>query len=541
MRQYLWKLRYIVAVKVSTCFLSIIGIASMPYILKLLLDQDFRQGGISALLLTAAYGGAVVMGMGFEYISQKYSWKLEQHFNILVKKDLFDSILSWDDTEFRKKEIAEYVSLFTNDIPVYSKYMECWIQIIQWILQLFVYSYFLFSMDWRLALLIISSSVVSLSVPKMTGSKLSKKKAEHLQGQALYTEVLQDLLSGFRLINNETRQHFVKRHEDSLKTTEEKLFLYGKQNTFTNVLTGSSMYALQIMVFAVIAFLLWKQQITVGTASAAIGYIIDFCYPVSYILRDINTINASRSAKDKIVNLIQKRKTERPSLERFEEEISFENVSVHLGDYYMPAFTRRFEKGKKYAIIGASGSGKSTILNLLMQYIKADSGQILIDGKEISGYDSSGIMLCINQFEHVFHATFRENASLFDTYPEEQLETARAYFNNDKLNSLMEIKNARELSGGEVQMMQLLRTLAVDKEILLLDESLSAIDRNNGELLKQALLALNKTILFVTHDCSEDTLKQFDEVILIERNREQEGEPCKLENLPRLAEPEYRC
>lgn len=218
-----------------------------------------------------------------------------------------------------------------------------------------------------------------------------------------------------------------------------------------------------------------------------------------------------------MLKIIDRQVPQIPSVSDFQHRIEFQNVSVTLGDFHFPCFTHTFEKGKKYAIIGPSGTGKTTIFNLLMQYVNPDEGSILIDGKPIEGKDTSKIMTCINQFEHIFHTSFTENATVFHTYPQSRMKQALQYFDNQKVNSLTEKQNAQELSGGENQMMQLIRAVTADKPIILMDESFSAVDENNKTILREKLLSLDKTILYITHDVSEDCLGLFDEVIELKK------------------------
>lgn len=438
-----------------------------------------------------------------------------------MKQDLFDSILLKNHTDFKKYDVSDYISIFNNDIAACEQYIKSWVGIIQTVLQLFVYGFFLFKLDYRLAIMIILSSFLSLIVPKITGKQLSIRKAAHLSAMASYVDAIRDLLSGFRFVNNETRENISKRHKSVLEDAEEKQYHFGKFNTLTNVVTGSSMYFLQSVVFVVLGYLLFQKQITVGTASAALGYIQDFCYPVSYILKDINNVNASRAGKDKVLKLLAEGKEKAPDecIERFQKDIQFQDVSVQLGDFCFSHFTHTFQKGKKYAIIGPSGVGKSTILNLLMQYIVPDQGKICIDGNSISGKDSSKIIVCVNQFEHIFHASFTQNATLFESYPMSRMRSALRYFDNEKLNSLLQKDNAQEISGGENQMMQLIRAITADKPIMLMDESFSAVDVNNTNQLREKLLELDKTILFVTHDVSAEHLKLYDEIIVLQHGK----------------------
>ena len=513
MNRYILKLWKTIAIKITAAFISIIGIASMPYITKMLFDYDFSKGWRGTALIVSLYFVAIAVGMSFEYISQRHAWKLQKEFDILIKQDLFDSVISKSYKEFKRYDVSDYISIFNNDVAACEQYVESWVGIIQTVLQLFVYGFFLFKLDYRLAIIIIFSSFLSLIVPKLTGKQLSLRKSCQLSGMAAYIDTIRDLLLGFRFVNNETRENISDRHKKFLKDTEEKQYHFGKFNTLTNVLTGSSMYFLQWAVFAVTGILLLYGEITIGIASASLGYINSFCFPVSYILKEINNINASRAAADRLLEIIKYQSSHIPSVNNFQHQIEFQNVSVTLGDFHFSNFSHTFEKGKKYAIIGHSGTGKTTIFNLLMQYVTPDEGRIFIDGEPILGKDTSPVMICINQFEHIFHTSFIENATVFSTYSQSRMKDTLCYFDNPKANSLEDKLNAQELSGGENQIMQLIRAVTADKQIILMDESFSAVDAANTKQLQQKLLELDKTVLYITHDVSKENLRYFDEVI----------------------------
>lgn len=517
MRKYIFKLKYIIFIKIATALISIIGLASMPYILKLLFDYDHSKGYKGIILLIGAYACAISVGMLFEYISQRHAWKLEQHYNILVKQDLFDSILSKSYIQFKRNEISDYVSIFSNDLKTSEQYLESIVAIIQTIFQLLVYGFFLYTLDYRLAIIIIVSSSLSLFLPRITGSKLAEKKGTHLSAMASYIDMLIDLLSGFRFVNDETRKSISKQQKNTLIDTENKLYAFGKFKTFANILSGSSMYFLEIIVISSIGLMLFNEIITMGTAVAALGYIQSFCYPMAYLLKEINNVNSSRSAKDKLNKLLNEEIHPKPRLQEFRSTIKFEDVSITLGDFTLKNFSFEFHKGKKYAIIGPSGVGKSTILSLLMQYIHPDHGEILIDNMPIRNFDTSNLMTCINQIEHTFNSSFIENATIFGSYSEINVENTMKYFNNEKMYSIRKKENARDLSGGEKQMLHLIRSVSMDKEILLFDEAFSAIDQENSIKLQQALLLMDKTVILITHDVSDKCLSGFDEIVTIKK------------------------
>ena len=137
MKYYVLKIWKTIAIKIITAFISIIGIAAMPYITKMLFDYDFSKGIKGAAFIVLLYILAIAVGMIFEYISQRHAWKIEKEFNILMKKDLFDSLLSKNYTSFKKYDVSDYISIFSNDVRVCEQYVESIVGIIQTVLQLF--------------------------------------------------------------------------------------------------------------------------------------------------------------------------------------------------------------------------------------------------------------------------------------------------------------------------------------------------------------------------------------------------------------------
>jgi len=97
-----------------------------------------------------------------------------------------------------------------------------------------------------------------------------------------------------------------------------------------------------------------------------------------------------------------------PAYENFKREVQFENVNISYENFTLADVNLVFEKGKKYAIIGHSGSGKSSIINSITKSINLDSGKVRIDGMDIDGVDTSSIIACVNQFEYLFSSNLHE-------------------------------------------------------------------------------------------------------------------------------------
>lgn len=112
MIKYLLKLKYIIVFQVFTALLSIVGIASMPYVVKLLFDYDFSKGAGGMIWIVFLYLLSIALGMFFEYCSQRSVWKFRQRFYCLVKQDLFEALLRKRYVDFKKHDLSDYLSFF---------------------------------------------------------------------------------------------------------------------------------------------------------------------------------------------------------------------------------------------------------------------------------------------------------------------------------------------------------------------------------------------------------------------------------------------
>ncbi len=200
----------------------------------------------------------------------------------------------------------------------------------------------------------------------------------------------------------------------------------------------------------------------------------------------------------------------------FNSYIEFENVNINYENFSIKNFSYKFEKGKKYALIGHSGCGKSTIVNTLMNYNELDSGSVYIDNKNLNTLDTSSIVCCVNQDEHIFAENFINNVSMFSTYKNDKINEVVDKLNLNILENIKYKENCQQLSGGEKQIVNIVRMISADTPICIMDEPFSATDVNTTKILQNILMDMkDKTIIMVTHKLSQQQLEQFDEIILM--------------------------
>lgn len=289
---------------------------------------------------------------------------------------------------------------------------------------------------------------------------------------------------------------------------EKARYEYGKFKTFTNVLNGSVMYIVNTAAFGIIAFLLSTGSISAGIAAATISYIQDFMFPLRTIIDSVSAVKAVEGVKTRVIKEIAEGREIPFRGMPFTGEIEMHQVSVKKDGFELRDCCLCFRKGKSYAVVGNSGTGKSTLVKLLTQRIRQDEGQVTIDGVP-ADYDlCNELMFYSEQNSYVYTRPYEDNATVFGSY--EYSKIIQEITGDRKYESIYEIDNCNELSGGEKQIVLASRAILSGKEILVLDEPFSALSAELEARLTKEILALGKTVIMVTHNRSEEYLKLFD-------------------------------
>ena len=210
-------------------------------------------------------------------------------------------------------------------------------------------------------------------------------------------------------------------------------------------------------------------------------------------------------------------------------KIEFKNVSfIYEKMTVMKNVSFKIKPNSFTAIVGKSGSGKSTIFRLLLRLYKANSGSILLDDESIYDYTkevySSNVSI-VTQKPFIFDMSIRENLNLVDSNHEHQIEACKRAGIHDYIMSLKDgyntklVRDAENISSGQKQLIALARTLLSKSEVLLFDEVTSSLDMNTSKQVMKILKDLKKdhTILMITH--KPTLMKMADEIIVISNGK----------------------
>ncbi|MDU7537410.1 MAG: ABC transporter ATP-binding protein, partial [Peptostreptococcaceae bacterium] len=288
-------------------------------------------------------------------------------------------------------------------------------------------------------------------------------------------------------------------------------------------------YFSYFVIVAFSAYLVIEKDFNAGEFFIAINMIDQLSYPLIALSGCIQNIISVKDLNKSVTgyygDTLEVRGIKQKVINQFKSKIEFKNVKFSYDENkaILQDISLSFEKGKKYLIKGPSGTGKTTLINLLLKYYKPTDGIISIDDMDIQEITTMyDIATVVRQDNFLFNDTLRNNLTLYQDISDEKLLEALEkvqlgkFANIEGLN--MVVGNGGNLfSGGERKRICIARALLTNKEVLILDEPLANLDTENIEKLEERILDLkNYTIIMITHIISEEAEMKFDKVINLE-------------------------
>ena len=467
-----------------------------------------------------------------EYVTQIITQAFRVKVIRLFRKDVFHGLIKQNVGQFNSVNSADYISKLTNDIQlVDDNFLAPLISIIYNMSQLILSIGLLIYLSPLVTVAVIMCTIFLIIIPSLFSPSVQKRQNRLSQSLSLFTIKIKDVFSGFEIIKSyQMEKHisesFDKKNDDLYKSKLSLGYIYAITTTVSMLLGIFS----QLGTLALSAYLITQGSLSVGALFGILQASSQIINPIQGLSNNIPRI---RRSKEVIESLLKFTYSVDDDKSRKKATLN-ERISVRNFTYTYPNQTEvtvnslnvEFEKNKKYAIIGKSGCGKTTLIKGLIGYLPDYQGQVWYDENELQDVtnESAGVLSSlVHQNVYMFDETIEENITLHQNYPEKELKAAvtdsgvSLFLSKDKALSTKVGENGANLSGGQRQRIAIARALIQKKPLLILDEGTSAIDKETAMDIESKLLKRQDlTLITITHVLDTTLLAQYDEIIYME-------------------------
>jgi len=481
--------------------------------------------------------GAYLISAGFTWgqtiLSARLSQKIVRH----MREELFDKIMKLPIKYLDRHPHGDIMSRMTNDIENISNTVSQSLgSLVSGLLTIIGTVTMMVSLCWQLALISCITVVLTVVTTKILSKKMRifYRRQQRLLGTLNST--VEEMVTGYKTVVAYNHQDIV--YEDFARTSEE----YKKVGIKAEVLGGSMgpiMNLINNIGFVIIAafggYFAINGIISVGIISAFIIYAKQFGRPINEIAQLYGQIQTAIAGSERVFAILDETEEDKGgsgNMENAEGIISFKNVNFG----YTPEkqvifdFNLDIKNGQKIALVGATGSGKTTIVNLLMRFYDVDSGEILIDGVNVRDIDCDELRrhtAMVLQDTVLFSDTVRNNLkySNINASDEEMVEAAKLSNCHGMITKLKNgydtqlVEAGQNLSQGQRQLLTIGRAFLANPTILILDEATSSVDTRTEKNIQNAMVNLmkNRTSIIIAHRLS--TIQDADVIVVMDKGR----------------------
>ena len=498
----------------------------------------------SLLLLLIAMVIVYTLQAAFTYFQSLFSAKLSQEMIVKLRNDLFGHIsklpISYVDTH----QHGDIMSRMTNDVDKISTTISSSISsLFSGILTIVGVLAITLYLNWFLTLVSMASVVLTIIVVKYLSKAMRKyfKKQQDLLG--ILNGHSEETITGYKTViaysqEKEAMDKFNKISTDLKNVGIKSQILGGVMGPLMNIINNIGF----LIVCGVGGYLAATSStlggwgivgytITISTLSKFILYSKKFSRPINEIANLWSQVQSSMAAAERVFEIMDlplEVDEGTKHMTNIKGNIKFENIhfSYVEGEEVLKGFNLSVKPGQKIAIVGATGSGKTTVVNLLMRFYDPQEGEITIDGININDIPKQELRKNISivlQDAVLFETTIRENIkygneNASDEEVKNSAEMSNASYFIERLPQKYETylsESGSNLSQGQKQLLTIARTILADPKILILDEATSSVDTRTEKNIQDAMVKLmkNRTSLIIAHRLS--TIQDADIIIVV--------------------------
>lgn len=510
------------------------------YLIQYTLDNHVAFGDYAAVVtVVMLLLGLLVAQTVFQYVHTYISGRIGQYVIRDIRIKLYEHLVNLRLRFFDKTPIGRLVTRTISDVESLNDvFSEGLAAMAADLLQIIFILAFMFWHDWRLALVSLSTIPLMLLSTYVFKEKIKVAFNDVRNAVSNLNAFVQEHITGMNIVQifgSEKREYqkFVEINKEHRDANLRSVLYYSVYYPVAEIISAMG-----------IGILMWygakgvlnfdMTGITIGTLTAFIMYIQMFFRPIRMIADRYNTLQMGIVSSSRIINLLDDKEhvaangTKRP--ETIRGEVTFEKVWFAYNDanYVLRDINLNIQPGETIAFVGATGAGKSSIINLLNRFYEINTGVIKVDGIDIREMDIAylrrevGVVL---QDVFLFSDSIRNNITFGDKEVTDEmiwhaadLVGARRFI--ERLPGELDynvMERGATLSVGQRQLISFIRAMVYDPRILVLDEATSSIDTETEEMVQNAIskMMTNRTAIVIAHRLS--TIQKADKIIVLEK------------------------
>lgn len=486
----------------------------------------------TVIILIALY----IISAGFSYAQGWIMSGISQKVTYKFRKDILAKISKLPLSYFDKRTHGEVLSRITNDVDTVSQNLNQSItQIITSVTTIIGILVMMLTISWLLtlvAVIVLPVSFVFISFVVKKSQKLFKRQQESLGDMNGHIEEMYSGHNIVKVFNGEERSlmKFNKINDDLYDSAWKSQFLSGLLFPIMNVVGNMGYVGIAVLG----GWLAIKGSINIGDIQAFIQYMQQFTQPITQTANITNVLQSTAAAAERIFEFL----SEKEEVKNIDNAVELTNVkgnvefkNVRFGydkdKVIIKDFNAVVKAGQKIAIVGPTGAGKTTMVNLLMRFYDVDSGSILVDGVDIRNIKRESLRKMFGmvlQDTWLFNGTIKENIAYgnLDAKDSEIIDAAKAAHADHFIHSLPDGYNmvineeADNISQGEKQLLTIARAMLANPPMLILDEATSSVDTRTEVLIQKAMEKLmeGRTTFVIAHRLS--TIKKSDLILVMD-------------------------
>jgi ATP-binding cassette subfamily B protein len=511
-----------------------------PYLIKSAIDTYISNKDLNGLFQIILLIGGLVVLQGALQFGQNYlmQW-IGQNTLSDMREKVFAKIHSMNMKYFDTTPIGKLVTRVTNDIEALNELFSSGVVMaLADILLLIWIVAFMFYTNVELALYTLSVLPILIIATFIFKSKVRVVFRDIRLKTAAMNTFLNESISGVSSVKLFQREKHIESKFDEINTDTKKLWI---KTVYYHALFFP---VVELVGSLALALALWRtaggildKTMTIGALVAFLQYAEMFFRPVRDLAEKFTTLQSAMAAGERVMEVLNSESesdemNRELELKEFNQKIEFKNLSFSYGGDKYAVIDASFDikKGEKVAIVGATGSGKTTLINLLQGLYNYEHGSIMIDGKELKHINKNDLLAriaAVQQDVFLFSRSIKENVSLkrdglADIDIEKSLRKIGAYDFVSKLEkgeATILSERGNSLSSGQKQLISFSRAHIGKPEILILDEATSSIDSQSEKIIETALdeLLAGKTAVIIAHRLS--TIRKADKIIVMHKGK----------------------